>query len=51
MESPHETSVLRWSELHDLEFRDGLPLIVGRCSCNSSPKHSVSQFYFAEELF
>lgn len=51
MESAHETTVLRWSESHDLEFRKGLPLIAGRYSCNSSPKNPEFPFYFAEELF
>lgn len=51
MESLYETTMLRWSESHDLEFRNGSPLIAMRYSYNSSQKSSAFQFYFAEELF
>lgn len=43
--------MLSWSVQHDLEFRNGSPLIAVRYSYNSSQKNSAFQFYFAENVF
>lgn len=51
MESLCETPVLKWSESHDLECRNGSPLIKVRYSYENSQKNSAFELYSAEEQF